>query len=73
VPLCPAQYKRLFGTVRIPGEQKDEIETHENSNHVAVFYNERIHIIDVCHDRTGQPYSAKYLEQSFEKIIHNTR
>jgi carnitine O-palmitoyltransferase 1 len=44
IPMCNNQYKRMFNTARVPGEQMDKIVHHqvkngESLNHVAVFAN----------------------------------
>jgi carnitine O-palmitoyltransferase 1 len=41
VPLCMWQYSRIFGTVRIPGEEEDYLETHSKSKHIVVICKDR--------------------------------
>ena len=38
IPMCPDQYKRFYGTSRIPMLKEDRLKTWKNSNHIAVNY-----------------------------------
>lgn len=70
VPLCPNQYKRFFGTSRIPGEQKDEIIVHEGTTHIAVFANGNVYKMDVTNP-DGSPISPVKLESTLTAICND--
>ena len=46
-PLDMVQYKRLFGTTRIPQMEKDELITYTDSRHIIVMRNDHLYKIDV--------------------------
>lgn len=40
-PLDMSQYKKIFGTCRIPGTKRDSL-TFNNSNHITVIHNNHV-------------------------------
>uniref|UniRef100_A0A8B9WZ29 Choline/carnitine acyltransferase domain-containing protein n=1 Tax=Bos mutus grunniens TaxID=30521 RepID=A0A8B9WZ29_BOSMU len=38
IPLCSAQWERMFNTSRIPGEETDTIQHLRDSKHIAAFH-----------------------------------
>ncbi|XP_025099483.1 carnitine O-palmitoyltransferase 1, liver isoform-like isoform X1 [Pomacea canaliculata] len=51
VPLCSAQYERLFNTTRIPGIETDTIMHLKDSNHIAVYHKGRYFKMYIRHKR----------------------
>lgn len=41
-PLDMNQYKKVFGTCRIPGVEKDSLEFHSDSKHIVVVHNNNV-------------------------------
>ncbi|XP_061706230.1 carnitine O-palmitoyltransferase 1, liver isoform [Cydia pomonella] len=41
VPLCSAQYERLFNTVRVPGVESDKIVHYQDCSHITVYHKGR--------------------------------
>lgn len=41
-PLDMAQYKKVFGTCRIPGEKRDKLSYNEKSKHITVTHNNHV-------------------------------
>ena len=46
-PLDMVQYKRLFGTTRIPNKERDELVTVDDSRHVIVMKNNHFYEVEV--------------------------
>uniref|UniRef100_A0A670ZN24 Carnitine palmitoyltransferase 1C n=1 Tax=Pseudonaja textilis TaxID=8673 RepID=A0A670ZN24_PSETE len=38
LPMCSAQYERMFNTTRVPGLEGDKIQHLQNSDHIAVYH-----------------------------------
>lgn len=45
-PLDMNQYKKIFGTCRIPKEGTDELEYHPDSTHIVIMRNNNVNILD---------------------------
>lgn len=43
-PLDMNQYKKVFGTCRIPGLKRDSLEFHPTSTHIAVVNNNHVSV-----------------------------
>ncbi|XP_034271246.1 carnitine O-palmitoyltransferase 1, brain isoform isoform X4 [Pantherophis guttatus] len=67
IPLCSAQWQRLFNTTRLPGEGQDKIQHLQDSDHIAVYHAGRLF-------RVSLYYKGKLLEPcefqaQFEAIL----
>ncbi|XP_004393866.1 PREDICTED: carnitine O-palmitoyltransferase 1, liver isoform isoform 4 [Odobenus rosmarus divergens] len=61
VPLCSAQWERMFNTSRIPGEETDTIQHIRDSKHIAVFHKGRYFKVWLYHDGRLYALYAKSL------------
>jgi len=70
IPVCMAQYERLFSTTRIPGEDFDELIKYDSSisKHVTVM-RKGVYYKLFVYDRKGQPLTAQSLEQQLKFIM----
>ncbi|KAI0232984.1 Carnitine O-palmitoyltransferase 1, liver [Lamellibrachia satsuma] len=68
IPLCMAQYERMFGTTRIPGEEVDELVQATSSKHVVVQRHGIYYQLDVF-DVDGLPLSAQSWEKQMQWIV----
>lgn len=68
VPLCMNQYRRIFGTTRIPGLEEDELQVVPHSKHLAVLCRGVFYIMNT-EDRHGRRLTARDLESQFEWIL----
>lgn len=68
-PLDMNQYKRVFGTCRIPGIKRDGLEFHPNSTHIVVAYNNQVCL---CKYKAEQNISCcKFNLQFFKVPVYN--
>eukprot|EP00051_Salpingoeca_urceolata_P031694 m.12581 g.12581 ORF g.12581 m.12581 type:complete len:802 (+) comp4301_c0_seq1:209-2614(+) len=70
IPLCMAQYLRTFGTTRIPGIEKDELQHVKHSNHVAVLCNGHFYIFKF-RDINGHRLSRRDIEEQLNWIVQD--
>ncbi|KAI8427768.1 hypothetical protein MSG28_002190 [Choristoneura fumiferana] len=49
-PLDMQQYKKIFGTCRIPGEKRDKLSYNSSSKHVTIIHNNHIFHVDLWGD-----------------------
>ncbi|CAL4107295.1 unnamed protein product, partial [Meganyctiphanes norvegica] len=70
IPVCMAQYERLFSTVRVPGEEVDELLHFDSqeSRHVVVWVQGLMYQLWVYDDK-NQMLSAGELEKLLQDII----
>ena len=61
MPLDMTQFKKVFGTARVPHEGKDEIVTASDSKHIAVLRHDYIFLLCIYHP-DGRPLSWAELE-----------
>lgn len=56
------QYRRMFNSCRIPGDEQDEIVTYpdEELRDIAVLSNNKIYLVEVINDN-GEPLSYQEL------------
>ena len=54
VTLCMDQFQSLFGTARIPSEDRDEVEVDLESDHVVVLYRNQFYYFRALWPRNGQ-------------------
>ncbi|KAJ7998096.1 hypothetical protein DPEC_G00219020 [Dallia pectoralis] len=69
VPLCSAQWERMFNTTRIPGQETDTIQHMDESRHIAVYHNGRFFKVWVFYD--GRLLLPREIEQQMERILAN--
>ncbi|XP_004393865.1 PREDICTED: carnitine O-palmitoyltransferase 1, liver isoform isoform X3 [Odobenus rosmarus divergens] len=67
VPLCSAQWERMFNTSRIPGEETDTIQHIRDSKHIAVFHKGRYFKVWLYHD--GRLLTPREIEQQMQRIL----
>jgi len=70
VPLCMWQYSRIFGTVRIPGEEMDSLETHSKSKHIVVISKGKFFKVDI-YDQYG-PLTPADIQIQFTRVLQQT-
>nr|XP_044617901.1 carnitine O-palmitoyltransferase 1, liver isoform isoform X2 [Equus asinus] len=67
VPLCSAQWERMFNTCRIPGEETDTIQHLRDSKHIVVFHKGRYFKVWLYHD--GRLLKPREIEQQIQRIL----
>ncbi|XP_042640465.1 carnitine O-palmitoyltransferase 1, liver isoform isoform X2 [Tyto alba] len=67
VPLCSAQWERMFNTSRIPGEESDTIQHVEDSKHIVVYHKGRYFKVWLYHD--GRLLKPREIEQQMQRIL----
>ncbi|XP_064143699.1 carnitine O-palmitoyltransferase 1, liver isoform [Loxodonta africana] len=67
IPLCSAQWERLFNTCRIPGEETDTIQHLKDSKHIVVYHRGRYFKVWLYHD--GRLLKPREIEQQIQKIL----
>ncbi|XP_044137570.1 carnitine O-palmitoyltransferase 1, brain isoform isoform X2 [Bufo gargarizans] len=70
LPMCSAQYERIFNTARIPGVETDTIQHFSDSKHVVVYHKGRFFKVWVYH--SGRLLNPKELEIQFQHILNDT-
>ncbi|OLL23884.1 putative mitochondrial carnitine O-acetyltransferase [Neolecta irregularis DAH-3] len=68
-PLCMAQYKRLFGTTRVPTENGCQMHTNEKSRHIIVLNRAQFYYFDVLDENGDVVVTEKDLVVNFKAII----
>lgn len=67
IPLCSAQYERVFNTTRTPGVEKDALVHYMDCRHVIVLHKGRYFKL-TCY-RNGVLLTPCELERAFERIV----
>ncbi|TEA11765.1 hypothetical protein DBR06_SOUSAS6910261 [Sousa chinensis] len=67
VPLCSAQWERMFNTSRIPGEETDTLQHLRDSRHIVVFHKGRYFKVWLYHD--GRLLKPREIEQQMQRIL----
>ncbi|XP_001363149.2 carnitine O-palmitoyltransferase 1, liver isoform [Monodelphis domestica] len=67
VPLCSAQWERMFNTSRIPGEETDTIQHVKDSRHIVVYHRGRYFKVWLYHD--GRLLKPREIEQQMQRIL----
>ncbi|XP_062318683.1 carnitine O-palmitoyltransferase 1, liver isoform isoform X1 [Osmerus eperlanus] len=67
VPLCSAQWERMFNTSRVPGVETDTIQHMNESKHIAVFHKGRFFKVWMFYD--GRLLLPREIEQQMERIL----
>ncbi|KJE95992.1 carnitine O-acyltransferase [Capsaspora owczarzaki ATCC 30864] len=70
VPLCMAQYERLFTTTRIPGKECDTLEHHDYSSYIVVLRKGRYYQLSV-YNRKGQILAPFEFENHLHWIVED--
>ncbi|XP_069804746.1 carnitine O-palmitoyltransferase 1, liver isoform-like isoform X2 [Dendropsophus ebraccatus] len=70
LPMCSAQYERMFNTARIPGIETDTIQHFSDSKHIVVYHKGRFFRVWVYH--SGRLLNPKELEIQFQHILDDT-
>uniref|UniRef100_M3Z9V2 carnitine O-palmitoyltransferase n=1 Tax=Nomascus leucogenys TaxID=61853 RepID=M3Z9V2_NOMLE len=70
IPLCSAQWERMFNTSRIPGEETDTIQHMRDSKHIVVYHRGRYFKVWLYHD--GRLLKPREIEQQMQRILDNT-
>lgn len=73
IPICMAQYERLFSTTRVPKPEIDELVHYETnvSKHVIVIVDGVYYKLN-CYDYDNNPLSAKKLEEHIQSIVDDS-
>lgn len=67
VPLCSAQYERVFNTTRIPGVETDKIVHLKDSHHIAVLHKGSFYKVLIYNK--GRLLNAREIQYQLDKII----
>ncbi|XP_036962359.1 carnitine O-palmitoyltransferase 1, liver isoform isoform X1 [Acanthopagrus latus] len=67
VPLCSAQWERMFNTSRTPGLETDTLQHMNESKHIAVFHKGRFFKVWMFYD--GRLLLPREIEQQMERIL----
>uniref|UniRef100_A0A3Q1GC83 carnitine O-palmitoyltransferase n=1 Tax=Acanthochromis polyacanthus TaxID=80966 RepID=A0A3Q1GC83_9TELE len=70
VPLCSAQWERMFNTSRIPGVETDTLQHMNESKHIAVYHKGRFYKVWMFYD--GRLLLPREIEQQMERILADT-
>lgn len=68
VPICMAQYERLYSSARIPGENNDKILHCEESKHIVIYVKGIYYKLDIC-DSKNQFLAPTTLEEQLNWIV----
>ncbi|KAM6450535.1 palmitoyl thioesterase CPT1C isoform 1-T1 [Liasis olivaceus] len=67
IPLCSAQWQRLFNTTRLPGVGLDKIQHLQDSDHIAVYHAGRLFRVWLYYK--GRLLEPRELQAQFEAIL----
>ncbi|XP_078539011.1 carnitine O-palmitoyltransferase 1, liver isoform isoform X2 [Lissotriton helveticus] len=67
IPMCSAQYERMFNTSRIPGVETDTIQHVKDSKHIVVYHKGRYFKVWLYHD--GRLLKPREIEQQMQRIL----
>uniref|UniRef100_A0A669EDY6 carnitine O-palmitoyltransferase n=1 Tax=Oreochromis niloticus TaxID=8128 RepID=A0A669EDY6_ORENI len=67
VPLCSAQWERMFNTSRIPGVETDTLQHVNESKHIVVYHKGRYFKVWMFYD--GRLLLPREIEQQMERIL----
>ncbi|XP_040826787.1 carnitine O-palmitoyltransferase 1, liver isoform [Ochotona curzoniae] len=70
IPLCSAQWERLFNTSRIPGVETDTLQHLKDSRHIVVYHKGRYFKVWLYHD--GRLLKPRELEQQMQRILDDS-
>ncbi|CAL1297471.1 unnamed protein product [Larinioides sclopetarius] len=69
VPLCSAQYERMFNTTRIPGKETDKLVHLDDSQHIAVYHSGRFFKVPMYY--MGRLLTPAEIQRQIEKILND--
>ncbi|XP_077372126.1 carnitine O-palmitoyltransferase 1, liver isoform isoform X2 [Festucalex cinctus] len=67
IPMCSAQYERMFNTSRVPGVDTDILQHTNESKHIAVYHKGRFFKVWMFYD--GRLLLPREIEQQMERIL----
>uniref|UniRef100_A0A670JMS5 carnitine O-palmitoyltransferase n=1 Tax=Podarcis muralis TaxID=64176 RepID=A0A670JMS5_PODMU len=67
LPMCSAQYERMFNTTRVPGMEGDTIQHLRDSKHIAVYHAGRFFRVWLYHN--GRLMRPRELQAQFQMIL----
>ncbi|KAI1903983.1 hypothetical protein AGOR_G00001010 [Albula goreensis] len=67
VPLCSAQWERMFNTSRVPGLETDTLQHMNESKHIVVYHKGRYFKVWMFYD--GRLLLPREIEQQMERIL----
>nr|AFO11030.1 liver carnitine palmitoyltransferase 1A-3 [Acanthogobius hasta] len=70
VPLCSAQWERMFNTTRTPGVETDTLVHVNESKHIVVYHKGRFYKVWMFYD--GRLLLPREIEQQMERILADT-
>ncbi|XP_008291899.1 carnitine O-palmitoyltransferase 1, liver isoform isoform X2 [Stegastes partitus] len=70
IPMCSAQYERMFNTSRVPGVDTDTLQHMNESKHIAVYHKGRYYKVWMFYD--GRLLLPREIEQQMERILADT-
>eukprot|EP00064_Thunnus_orientalis_P007399 superscaffoldBa00000819_g7419 len=70
IPMCSAQYERMFNTSRVPGVDTDILQHMNESKHIAVYHKGRFFKVWMFYD--GRLLLPREIEQQMERILADT-
>uniref|UniRef100_A0A672G4K5 carnitine O-palmitoyltransferase n=1 Tax=Salarias fasciatus TaxID=181472 RepID=A0A672G4K5_SALFA len=67
IPMCSAQYERMFNTTRVPGVDTDTLQHMNESKHIVVYHKGRFYKVWMFYD--GRLLLPREIEQQMERIL----
>ncbi|KAM6937719.1 carnitine O-palmitoyltransferase 1, liver isoform 2-T2 [Xenentodon cancila] len=67
IPMCSAQYERMFNTTRVPSVETDVLQHMNESKHIAVYHKGRFFKVWMFYD--GRLLLPREIEQQMERIL----
>ncbi|KAG9333491.1 hypothetical protein JZ751_011499 [Albula glossodonta] len=67
IPMCSAQYERMFNTSRVPGVDTDTLQHMNESKHIVVYHKGRYFKVWMFYD--GRLLLPREIEQQMERIL----
>ncbi|TMS05013.1 Carnitine O-palmitoyltransferase 1, liver isoform [Larimichthys crocea] len=67
IPMCSAQYERMFNTSRVPGVDTDTLQHMNETKHIAVYHKGRFYKVWMFYD--GRLLLPREIEQQMERIL----
>ncbi|XP_028304156.1 carnitine O-palmitoyltransferase 1, liver isoform isoform X1 [Gouania willdenowi] len=67
IPMCSAQYERMFNTTRVPGVETDTLQHMNESKHIVVYHKGRFYKVWMFYD--GRLLLPREIEQQMERIL----
>uniref|UniRef100_A0A3B3DTF4 carnitine O-palmitoyltransferase n=1 Tax=Oryzias melastigma TaxID=30732 RepID=A0A3B3DTF4_ORYME len=67
IPMCSAQYERVFNTTRVPGVETDTLQHMNESKHIVVYHKGRYFKVWMFYD--GRLLLPREIEQQMERIL----